>query len=1128
MTVIFADVANFTSMGERFDPEDVHHVMDGCFEILTEEIHRYEGTVNQYRGDGIMAIFGAPVAHEDHTKRACNAALDIQVKLKAYEAALERKFGMTFKMRIGINTGPVVVGSIGGDLRMDYTAWGDTTNLASRMESMAEPGSIMVSRDIFKRVRQYFEFRYLGRVTVKGKGDLLDVYKLRGRLSESPMDTDRKIYSELVGRDADLKILELSVQKLINGNGSIVNLVGDAGIGKSRLIAELKKKEEIKKVRLLEGRALAIGKNLSFHPIIDILKSWAGIREKDPEPKSIEKLERAVRSIYPRATDEIIPFIATLMGLKISGRHAERLKGIEGEALETLILKNIRGLMVKAAEIAPIVYIIEDLHWSDLTTIQFLETLFRLAEEHRILFINVLRPNYRETGDRLLDTIRQKYSRFNTDIYLEPLSREECDILIKNLTKTWVLSHDTRQQIIKCSEGNPFFIEEVVRSFIDEGVVELEDGTFRATRRIESVTIPATMKDVITARIDKLDEDTKDLLKVASVIGRHFFYRILSHVAGQREDIEEKLDYLKKVQLIRERKKMGEIEYLFKHGLTQEAAYESILLNRRKGLHLKVARAIESVFSRKLHNFYGILAYHYSNGENMDKAEEYLLKSGEEALRSSASIEALNYYQEGLKLYLKKYGNAADRKKITAFEKNIALAFFNRGQHEKAIQHFDNVFELWGEGAPKTGFIRHCRFINDFFRVLGALYLTSGKAKKTPTQRDSEIINFGYKRAQALVHLDPRRCFVEFSNILKRLTSLDIARVENGVGIWMSASGLFSWSGISFRLSRKILEYCKNIVRQDDVRQKLYYDLFELMHNCLEGHWSDVKDYDEQLLTANLELGESWHVQNYLLFHGLIRIDRGCFQEAGEIIEKLTDIWNAYGNENAIAVQHFLKLRLYVASGELDKALEVVNEACGQDESDRPSAMYYLGYRAIIQISKKDLSGAEATLLRSEELFSERGRVPAIFISAYLTAQILFDLQLLEQAIDSGEASVISRCRKRALKSGQKALKNSKKYAFNRAGALRLMGACLWLTGRQKRALKSLRRSVKEAERLEARVDLAQTYREIGRRLSEKGSRFLELNGTESDEYFKMSRILNKKMSPGGDTEQTDRIMTCG
>jgi class 3 adenylate cyclase len=596
-------------MSEKLDPEELKEVMSRIFGEIARVVDKYEGFIEKFVGDAVMALFGVPKAHEDDPVRAIRAAREIQDLIEAMSPKVEERIGQPLTMHTGINTGLVVTGEVDLD-KGTHGVSGDTINLASRLSNLARPGSILLTKTTYKRVSQYFEFEPLGKVKVKGKEKPLEIYELKEKIDRPRLGLGRVIYSELVGRDNELNKLNLQVMKAINGEGSIVNVIGEAGIGKSRLIAELKRKDEIKKVTLLEGRSLAIGKNLSFHPLIDIFKGWASISEGDREAESIHKLERTIRRLCPWQVEEVFPFIATLMGMKLTGRHAQRLKGIEGEALEKFILKSIRELIVKAAELRPTVFMLENLHWSDLSTIEFLESLLRLAAEHRILFISVFRPNYKETSDRVLETIKERYGRYNTEIYLEPLDKYQCEVLTNNLMRVKAFPTAIRKQIITRTEGNPFFIEEVVQSFIDQGIVVSEDGNFRVTNKIASVIIPETIQDVLMARIDKLDEETKDLLKVASVIGRHFFYRILAEVARPIEDLDSKLEYLKEAQLIREGKRMGEIEYLFKHGLTQETTYNSILLNKRKELHLKVADAIESVFQDRLHNFYGILAYY--------------------------------------------------------------------------------------------------------------------------------------------------------------------------------------------------------------------------------------------------------------------------------------------------------------------------------------------------------------------------------------------------------------------------------------------------------------------------------------------------------------------------------------
>jgi class 3 adenylate cyclase/tetratricopeptide (TPR) repeat protein len=894
VTVLFADVANYTAMAEKLDPEEVHQIMDGCFKILMDEIHKYEGTINQFTGDGVMALFGAPVAHEDHAQRACLAALSIQEALKDYGELLEKKFGVDFKMRTGINSGSVVVGSIGDDLRMDYTAIGNTTNLAARMESLAQTSTILVSKNTYEKVSSDFDFENLGKLEVKGKEKHQEVFKLKAQLDRSQLGFTRKIYSEMVGRDGELDKLEFQVMKALKGEGAIVNIIGEAGIGKSRLIAELKKKEVVKKVALLEGRAISMGYNLGFHPIIDILKNWARIMEDDKGTVALDKLKKSIRSVSSEDLDEILPFVAILMGIKLKGRYAERIKGIKGDALEKLILKSIRDLLIKASEIIPLVIVIEDLHWSDISTIELMESLFRLVETQRIIIINVFRPKYTETSVRVIQTIKERFPNYYVKIELYPLDGQSSETLINNMLNIRGLPHKVKDRIIKRTGGNPFFIEEVVRSFIDEGAIVRKDNVFEVTEKINSVVIPPRINDVIMARIDRLEEKTRDLVKTASVIGRSFFYRILAEVTQTIDNLDDRLENLKEIQLIRDRIRLEELEYLFKHALAQESVYESILIQKRKALHSAIANSIESVFKVKLSEFYGMLAYHYNRAEYLDKAEKYLVKAGEEALRSSASNEALHYYLEALNVYLKKYGDAAEPEKLRIFEKNIAIASYNKGQWENAVRYINRVLERWGATFPKNRIIILFKLICDLLVVIVNLYFPPKKTKKIPTERDNEVFDLNYKKAISLVELDPNKCFIEYISTLKKLTNFDLSKLENGVGMWLSASGLFSWTGISFRLSRKLLDYNKDVIIKKDTKEFFYYTLFELIHNTLQGKWLEVKKYDGNLVELNLKKGEIWHVSLYMLFHGYIRICQGAFKDAEMLIDRLSEISEAY------------------------------------------------------------------------------------------------------------------------------------------------------------------------------------------------------------------------------------------
>jgi class 3 adenylate cyclase len=465
VTIMFCDMKGFTPLTEKLGSEDTFSFMDQVYEILIHKVHQYEGTVNELRGDGILALFGAPIALEDAPQRAIQASIAIHREIIRFneKQKSDRKIPPVF-LRIGINSGAVVVGSVGNDLRVQFTAAGDTINMAARMEGLAEPGTTYVTGETFRLTKGLFRFEALGKKAVKGKTEAIPVYKILSAKEDvyrPRLGTERAIYSEMVGREKELNRLELQLMKVINGEGSVVNIIGEAGIGKSRLVAELKKRDVIKRVTTLEGRAISIGRNLSFHPIIDFLKQWAGIRADDGEAAALGKLETAVRSVFPEDVYEALPFVATLMGMNLSGRYAERVKGIEGEALEKLILKNVRDLLVRATELTPLVIVVEDLHWADTSTIDLMESLFRLAETRRILFVNVFRPGHKETGDRIVEKIRERLPVYYVEIVVEPLDERKSEALIDNMLNISGFHHAVIGQIVQRASGNPFFIEEV-------------------------------------------------------------------------------------------------------------------------------------------------------------------------------------------------------------------------------------------------------------------------------------------------------------------------------------------------------------------------------------------------------------------------------------------------------------------------------------------------------------------------------------------------------------------------------------------------------------------------------------------------------------------------------------------
>jgi tetratricopeptide (TPR) repeat protein len=700
------------------------------------------------------------------------------------------------------------------------------------------------------------------------------------------------------------------------------------------------------------------------------------------------------------------------------------------------------------------------------------------------------------------------------------------EALITNMLNLSGFQHAIIELILERAGGNPFFIEEVIRSLIDQRAIVLKNGMFQVTEKIGAAAIPNTINDVLMARIDRLDEKTRNLVKIASVIGRNFFYRILSEVAGEVDDLDGGLSYLKEIQIIRERRRMDEIEYLFKHALAQEVAYESILPQRQKELHLKVAASIEKVFGERLNEFYGMLAYHYSKAESLEKTEEYLIKAGEEALKSSASSEALHYYQEALSLYLEKYGETADPEKVAMLEKNISLAFYSRGHYEEAVEYFDKALNYyWGE-LPKNPILATFKFLSGFISFLISLYLPFLKFRRIPTQKENEAIDLFFKKLKALAIIDPKRFFIESFHFYKKVTNFDLTKFESGIGMFVGASTFFSFTGISFRLSKKILELVKGRVDNNDIKSFTVFDFSETLHNYFEGNWEAIKKYDDDLVDKNLSIGEIYWASQHFFWHACPKLYQGYLDVPELLANKLNDLFDVYENDLSMLLKYLLNTSLLMECRKLNDALIEVKKGIefGQKISLGTILIEMYSRKAHIHIMMGDIEATEKSLKLADKVRCNINTVPWQ-LTDFTRGQFEYDLYQLKESIRKGSKRETSDYRKKASKSAKKVLKVANKVAQNRTDSYKLIGVYYWLIHKQKEALKWWSKSIKEGERLGARLELSRSYREIGKRLLENKSRFTSLNGIKAEEYLEKARVLFEEMDLQWDLDELDRVL---
>jgi serine/threonine protein kinase/tetratricopeptide (TPR) repeat protein len=1120
--IVVAEISGYHEMLHILDEEETALIMNECFEFFRKATETHKGILKKISVNNYMVLFGIPSASEDPSKHAMNLSIELRNRLGQLNK--DKRLPVPLSLKVGIHSGKIIVDEIWIDDQKEYSVIGDAVNVVLKLKDLAKIGQVYVSGPIHKFTKNEFEFKKVEPLIIKEDNKQLSIYELlsvKEKIYRAGFESKRMIFSEIIGREKELDKLQLHLLKLINGEGSIVNVIGEAGIGKSRLIAELCKKDEINRVTLLEGRALSIGKNLAFHLIIDILKKFAGIDEEDDEAASFYKIEKMIRKIHPEAIQEILPFIATLMGIRLSGKHAERIQGIEGDALEKLILKNLREFVGKSSEIKPLIFIIEDLHWADLSSIEMLESLYRLVENHSILFINVFRPGYEKTSDRILSTIKDRYIHYHEEIYIEPLSEQQSEILTNNLLRIKILPPKFSALLFERTEGNPFFIEEVVRSLIDEAIVIFENGEFKVSQKIETVMIPGTINEVLMSRIDKLDENTRTLLKTASVIGRYFFYKILVDVAHEIDEIDEQLTYLKEIQLVLKRQRMAEVEFLFKHALVQQVVYDTLTDKQKKQSHLRIAQAIERIFQDRLPEFYGTLAYHYSIAEELDRAEKYLILAGEKALKTSASSEAIHYYKQALAIYRKKYGTSADMKKIAMLEKYIGTALLYKGHFIEAVEYFERVLSYHGMNCPASIVPSALKFIYGFFVLIMKVYFPALMGNKMPSDEELEISALIKSKSWALSITDAKRFVIELISYSPWYTRFDIRKVD----ILAMTQGAFSYGGISQAISDKMVEYYGKRYDKNDSKALFEFICGRNMGNLLKGNWKE-EQFNENIVNQHLLfLDDMAYIVTYVACMAHIYCERGD-QKAKQTLEKLSEISETYENDYGRLASfthgslYLLKYRkLHQSLEKADAGIRFVQKSLG----NKPGLLILYSIKIKVQILLDDISGAEATLKTAEEYVSTDTFVP-YFLSYYLTSRFCYLLYQLEDHFKSGNKHQLEKMRKCCLKSGKRAVKISRKVAYERCENYRMMGIYYWLTGKTKKALKWWEKSIREAEDLGARLELSRTYMEVGKRLLEDKSKTNRFNGIDAETYLNKAGELFADMDLKWDIEKLEKI----
>jgi class 3 adenylate cyclase/tetratricopeptide (TPR) repeat protein len=691
VTVLFADMENFTPLVEKLGPEEAYAIMDQVYEILIHKVHDFEGTVNEMTGDGVMALFGAPIALEDAPQRAIRSAIAIHREMTGFNDRMkqEKEDFSPIKMRIGIHAGPVVVGTLGNDLRVEFKAVGDTVNLASRMESLAEPGTTYVSDDTFRLTEGFFRFEALGEREIKGKEKPVRVYQViapSSRRTRFDVNAERGL-TPFVDRERELALLIDCFERAKAGRGQAITIVSEAGIGKSRLLYEFRKAVTNEDVTFLEGRCLSYSRNVAYHPVVDILKSNYDIQDTDSDHEIKEKV---IRGLKIMKVDEAstLPYLLALLSVKDSGID---ILPMSHDAKKDRIIESLKRIVFSESEIRPFVMAIEDVHWIDKSSENALKSLLDSISGFRILLIFTYRPQFAHSWGG---------KSYHSQVNLNRLSNSESLTMVSYILETEKIKKDLEELILSKAEGIPFFIEEFIKSLKNLKIIELKNGKLQLFSEIMHATVPSTVQDVIMAGVDLLPEGAKEILRTGSVIEREFRYELIKKVMSMPEqELLSNLSLLKSAELLYERGIHPQSFYIFRHALTREVVYESILTKKRKKLHEEIGYAIEALYRDDLGEYYGQLADHFFESENFEKAAEYSNLAGIKAERIASFTDAITHAKKRVTSLEMLPKTAETQSKIIDARINIGYYLTWIGQFAEAKETIEPIIDTTIQGG---------------------------------------------------------------------------------------------------------------------------------------------------------------------------------------------------------------------------------------------------------------------------------------------------------------------------------------------------------------------------------------------------------------------------------------------
>lgn len=914
VTVLFSDLVGFTSISERLDPEAVYTFINTIVNSFRDEIYSHEGTLDKFMGDGVMAFFGAPVAHEDDPARAVRCALGMQAALRRISADLMKQHGVTLQIRIGLNLGTVVVGDIGADLKMNYTAMGDTVNVAARLQSVAEPGTILASRAVYEQTRALFEFRELGSIRVKGRVEPVEIFEITGaRRTPGRVRGIPGLNAPMIGRAAELAQLKSAADDLArHGRGGILLVTGEAGLGKTRLKDEFKRLITPEPLRVIEANCIAYGTS-PYDVFVKLLSAYLDISADDQPSMVHAKIEKGVFETFDNAdtANFTLPYLENLFGLHNIDRVGS-IRHLDPSQLRQQTFLAIRDFFNAACRHQPLVLIFEDVHWVDKPSLDLLLFLSGAVENAPLLFVCLARPGDNQAAPQIERVASSLPDKKFAHLSLEPLSLEETTVLLDLLLTLADLPETLRRLIPRRAEGNPFFLEEIIRMLIGRDIIERRGDRWEMApgADLQTFQVPRTLESLIMTRVDNLPESARFTAQCAAVIGSNFSHELLRRVADGASlggvpmrpdnDIRELIE----ADIVRQVESRPDRQYVFRHILTQQTIYNGLLLRRREQLHHKIAAAIEDLYHDRLDEHVETLAYHYVEGQNAARALPYIVRSAERAAARYANDESLVYFRSALDLMGKADASLDQRVRIYM---GLGDAQTFVGDYDGAVASLRTAWELT-RAAPASP--AQARQSAELARRLGRVYERRGAYEEAMTWLDSALrdVNRDVSGARAVervrIYLDIGWVHYRRGNLEDaaqwRLRALELADGTDYYAEMGSAyNGLAAISSLQGDWQRAI-EYA---LRGLNVRETIgdieglsrsHSNLGAIMMNV--GDWGNALEHLQKSLELKQRIGDAKYLASaynnlasYYLYKGDSAHARELFSASREHAEKIQD-----------------------------------------------------------------------------------------------------------------------------------------------------------------------------------------------------------------------------------------------